>query len=98
MNFLGHCYLTRNNKELMAGNLAGDFYKGDLSKFKDTKKNIIKGVEIHRFIDHNTDNSIYIQEAAQILQEAGIRRISYIATDILLDHYLAKKWKKYMLV
>ena len=95
MNFLGHCYLTRNNKELMAGNLAGDYYKGDLKKFKKTKKNIIRGVEIHRFIDFNTDNSVYIQEAASLLQDSGIRRISYIATDILLDHYLAKKWKNY---
>ena len=95
MNFLGHCFLTRRNKELIAGNLAGDYFKGDLSKFKKYPKNIIKGVEIHRFIDSNTDNSPLIQEAAHLLQESGIRRISYIATDILLDHYLAKKWKKF---
>jgi len=95
MNFLGHCYLTRRNKKLIPGNLAGDYYKGDLSKFTETPKHIIKGVEIHRFIDSNTDNSPLIQEAARLLQESGIRRISYIATDILLDHYLAKHWKKF---
>tara|TARA_B100000809_G_C14915488_1_gene451454 strand:+ start:104 stop:697 length:594 start_codon:yes stop_codon:yes gene_type:complete len=95
MNFLGHCFLSRNNKHLIPGNLAGDYYKGDLSKFKRTPKNIIKGVEIHRFIDWNTDNSPLIQEAAHLLQESGIRRISYIASDILLDHYLAKKWSNY---
>jgi acyl carrier protein phosphodiesterase len=95
MNFLGHCYLTRHNKELIPGNLAGDFFKGDLSKFKKTPKHIIKGVEIHRYIDSNTDNSPFIQEAAHLLQASGIKRISYIATDILLDHYLAKNWIKF---
>lgn len=95
MNFLGHCFLTRHNKELIPGNLAGDHYKGDLSKFKNTPKHIIKGVEIHRFIDSNTDNSPLIKEVAHLLQESGIRRISYIASDILLDHYLAKNWKKF---
>ena len=95
MNFLGHCFLSRNEKETISGNLAGDFYKGDLSKFKKTPKHIMKGVEIHRFIDFTTDNSPLIQEAAHLLQDSGIKRISFIATDILLDHYLAKKWKKY---
>jgi len=95
MNFLGHCYLTRHHKELIPGNLAGDYFKGDLSKLKKYPKHIIKGVQIHRYIDSNTDNSPLIQEAAHLLQESGIRRISYIATDILLDHYLAKKWRKF---
>jgi len=95
MNFLGHCYLTRHNKKLIPGNLAGDFYKGSLSNFTKTPKHIIKGVEIHRFIDSTTDNSPLIQEAAHLLQNSGIKRISYIATDILLDHYLAKHWKKF---
>ena len=95
MNFLGHCFLSRNDKQLIPGNLAGDYFKGDLSKFKKTPPQIIKGVEIHRYIDSTTDNSSLIQEAAHLLQESGIRRISYIATDILLDHYLAKKWNKH---
>jgi len=95
MNFLGHCFLSRNEKETISGNLAGDFFKGDLSKYKKTPSHIIKGVEIHRYIDSTTDNSPLIKEAAHLLQDNGIKRISFIATDILLDHYLAKKWKKY---
>lgn len=95
MNFLGHCFLSRHDKSLIPGNLAGDYFKGDLSKFKKTPEHIIKGVEIHRFIDSTTDNSPLIQEAAHLLQESGVKRISYIASDILLDHYLAKKWNKY---
>ena len=95
MNFLGHCFLSRKEKETISGNLAGDFFKGDLSKFKKTPSNIIKGIEIHRYIDSTTDNSPLIQEAAHLLQDNGIKRISFIATDIILDHYLAKKWNKY---
>jgi acyl carrier protein phosphodiesterase len=95
MNFLGHCFLTRHDKHLIPGNLAGDFFKGDLSAFKQTPKHIIKGVEIHRFIDSYTDQHFAIQECAHILQNNGIKRISYIATDLLLDHCLAKNWKKF---
>ncbi|MGV6862710.1 MAG: acyl carrier protein phosphodiesterase [Putridiphycobacter sp.] len=95
MNFLGHCFLTRHQKKLIPGNLAGDFYKGDLAEFKSVPKHIMKGVEIHRFIDSYTDNHPSIQAAAHILQKNGITRISYIAIDILLDHHLAKKWRKY---
>ncbi|HIP35769.1 MAG TPA: DUF479 domain-containing protein [Crocinitomix sp.] len=95
MNFLGHCFLTRHDKTLLSGNLGGDFFKGDLDLFKETPKHIIKGVEIHRFIDSYTDNHKAVQEAAHILQDNGIKRISYIATDLLIDHYLGKKWKKF---
>ena len=95
MNFLGHCFLTRHDKTLIPGNLGGDFFKGDLSLFEKTPKHIIKGVETHRFIDSFTDNHKAIQKAAHILQDNGIKRISYIATDLLIDHYLGKKWKKF---
>jgi acyl carrier protein phosphodiesterase len=95
MNFLGHCFLSRNNKQLIPGNLAGDYFKGKLSNFNKTPDHILKGVEIHRYIDFTTDNSPLIQETAHLLQESGLKRISFIASDILLDHYLAKKWKKY---
>ncbi len=95
MNFLGHCFLTRHNKILIPGNLGGDFFKGDLSLLKKTPQHIIKGVEIHRFIDYFTDHHKAVQKVAHIIQDNGIKRISYIATDLLIDHYLGKKWKKF---
>ena len=95
MNYLGHCFLTRHKKELIPGNLAGDFYKGDLENYKNVPKHILLGAEIHRYIDSTTDNSPLIQEAAHILQENGLKKISYISTDILIDHYLAQRWSKF---
>jgi len=95
MNFLGHCFLTRHDKKLIPGNLGGDFFKGDLELFEKTPKHIIKGVKIHRFIDSYNDNHKAVQKTAHILQDNGIKRISYIATDLLLDHYLGKKWDKF---
>ena len=92
MNFLGHCLITQFNPELISGNLGGDHFKGDLSLFTELPSNIKKGIEIHRFIDSFTDNSEYIQKVAKIFQNEGVKRISYIASDIILDHYISKNW------
>ena len=94
MNYLGHAYIARNHPELIAGNFAGDSYKGKLDNF-DLPKNIIDGIKLHRYIDDFTDHSDIIIEAGHIFQDNGIARISYIATDLLLDHYLAREWLDY---
>lgn len=94
MNFLGHAYVARNHPELIAGNFAGDSFKGKLENF-DLPKNIIDGVKLHRYIDDTTDHSEIILGAGHIFQEAGIKKISYIATDIIMDHYLAREWVKF---
>lgn len=95
MNYLGHAYLTRNHPELIAGNFAGDSYKGRLSKFDHLPKNILDGVKLHRFIDHFTDRSEHLLAVSRLLNQEGIKRITFIAIDILIDHYLAKNWKNY---
>lgn len=94
MNFLGHAYIARNHTHLIAGNFAGDSYKGNLDNF-DLPKNIIDGVKLHRFIDSYTDQSAHIIEASHLFQAAGISKITYIGIDILLDHFLAREWKHY---
>lgn len=95
MNFLGHAFLARKNPELIAGNFAGDSYKGNLDKFDYLPKHILDGVRLHRFIDNFTDTSEHIKKAGKILQEKGITKIAFIATDILVDYYLAKNWAEY---
>ncbi len=95
MNFLGHCLITQFNPEFISGNLAGDHFKGDLSLFTEIPPRIKIGIEIHRFIDSYTDNSPHIQKVAKIFQEGGIKRISYIASDIILDHFISKNWGKF---
>ncbi|MDX1350774.1 MAG: ACP phosphodiesterase [Putridiphycobacter sp.] len=94
MNFLGHCLITQFNPEYISGNLAGDHFKGDLALNTLLPSNIKRGVEIHRFIDSFTDSAPEIQKVAKIFQEGGVKRISYIASDIILDHYISKNWSK----
>ena len=57
MNYLGHAYIARNNPELIAGNFAGDSYKGYLDNFEHLPKDILNGVKLHRFIDDFTDHN-----------------------------------------
>jgi len=95
MNFLGHCFLCESNEHLIAGNLAGDSYKGNTDKFLYLPKNVYNGILLHRFIDDFTDKSHYIQEVAAIMYSNKVERIAYIACDILLDHYLSKKWTEH---
>ena len=95
MNFIGHAYIARNNPELIAGNFAGDSYKGQLTNFTKLPINVLNGVKLHRFIDDYTDHSEHILAAGKIIQQEGIHKISFIATDIILDHYLTKNWNNY---
>lgn len=95
MNFVGHAYIARNNPELIAGNFAGDSYKGHLENFSYLPKHILNGIALHRYIDNFTDSSPLIKSVGQRFQQAGITKVAYIASDILLDHYLTKNWKHY---
>ena len=94
MNFLGHAYIARNHPDLIAGNFAGDSYKGKIENF-DLPNNIIQGIRLHRYIDDFTDRSDFILEAGHIFLDHGIKKIAYIATDLFVDHYLAREWIKY---
>lgn len=95
MNFLGHCFLCQRHPHLIAGNLAGDSFKGHLTNFENLPKHILDGVKLHRFIDDFTDSSKSIIAVAHLFQKNDINKISFIACDILLDHYLAKNWSNY---
>lgn len=95
MNFVGHAYIARNNPELIAGNFAGDSYKGNLDNFKHLPAHIINGVRLHRYIDNFTDTSPFIKQVGKIFQDAGVTKVAYIASDIILDHYITKNWSNY---
>lgn len=95
MNFLGHCLLSAPLPKTIPANLAGDFFKGTLKNQQHYPIYIQNGIKIHRFIDSFTDQSIHIQKIGKIFQEKGIKKVSYIASDILLDHYLSENWNQY---
>jgi acyl carrier protein phosphodiesterase len=95
MNFVGHAYIARNNPTLIAGNFAGDSYKGNLDKFIFLPPHILNGVRLHRYIDNYTDTSPFIKTVGKIFQNEGVTKVAYIASDILLDHYITKNWSNY---
>jgi len=95
MNFVGHAYIARNNPTLIAGNFAGDSYKGNLDKFIFLPSHILNGVKLHRYIDNYTDTSPLIKSVGKIFQNEGVTKVAYIASDIILDHYITKNWSDY---
>ncbi len=95
MNFLGHAYIARNHPQLIAGNFAGDSYKGKIENFKHLPQNLFYGIQLHRFIDDFTDNSEYIIDVCRIFQNEGVQKVGFIASDILLDHHLSRRWSSY---
>lgn len=95
MNFVGHAYIARNNPTLIAGNFAGDSYKGNLDKFLTLPPHILNGVKLHRYIDDFTDTSPLIKSVGKIFQNQGVTKVAYIAGDILLDHFITKNWSDF---
>lgn len=95
MNFLGHAYLSRKYPHLIAGNFAGDSYKGNLEKFNHLPKHILDGIKLHRFIDNFTDNSEHIIKAGRLLQAQDVTKVAFIATDIMVDYFLATNWSDF---
>lgn len=92
MNYLGHLYLSNNDKTLMLNNLFGDFVKGrDLSHFPIEIQN---GLILHRKIDDFIDHFPLVNELQHELYEE-LPKISSIAIDLFFDHLLAKNWKDY---
>ena len=92
MNFLAHLYLSRNEEELMVGNILADFSKG--MHFKDLSKNIQRGIEIHREIDRFTDTHPIVQQTKQRLQPE-FNHYSPVIADVFYDHFLAAYWEQF---
>jgi len=53
MNFLAHLHIAQHCKSNLAGNLLGDFVKGDPNKHYSTS--LANGIRLHRFVDSYTD-------------------------------------------
>lgn len=95
MNFLGHAYIARDFPQLIAGNFAGDSYKGKIDNFQHLPEHILNGIRLHRYIDDYTDHSEHILNVGRLFRDEGVQKVGLIATDIILDHYLSKNWKEY---
>ena len=50
MNILAHLYLSGQNEDVIIGNFIGDFVKG--KQIQKYPEEIVKGIRLHREIDH----------------------------------------------
>lgn len=92
MNFLGHLYFSRNNRDLMIANLFGDFVRG--RNFEHFPPLIQEGIILHRQIDHYIDTHPLVRELKLELM-SELPKVGPIAVDLFFDHLLAKNWEEY---
>lgn len=57
MNFLAHLHIAQHCKSNLAGNLLGDFVKGDPNKHYSTS--LSDGIRLHRFVDRYQTVTMY---------------------------------------
>ena len=93
MNYLGHLYLSGDQKDLMLANLFGDFVKG--RDYSYLPQIVQTGVTLHREIDHFIDNHPLILEILNSFLYKDLPKVASIAIDLYMDHLLAKNWSKY---
>jgi acyl carrier protein phosphodiesterase len=92
MNFLAHIYLSGDSVDLMHGNFIGDGVKG--KQIEQYHPEVQKGIQLHRFIDHFTDNHVIPAEMRSLIRP-HFRKYSGVVLDIYFDYYLGTNWNKY---
>ena len=92
MNYLAHLFLAPKSKQLLVGNLMGDFVKGN--RFEHLPIDIVTGIYQHRAIDKYTDQHPEVL-ALKACLSAERRRYFGIIVDVAFDHILAKHFQQY---
>jgi acyl carrier protein phosphodiesterase len=92
MNHLAHFYLAFEDPDMLVGQFIADGVKGN--QWKNFHGGVQKGILVHRFIDHFTDQHPLCKNLRAMLRpQLGL--LSPIALDVFLDHVLAKNWNLY---
>lgn len=91
MNYLAHLHLADNSQTSLAGNLAGDFSKGNIAQYP---KVLQQGIWLHRQIDKITDEHEITHDLLTKFP-ASHRRVARILMDLSFDHMLAYYWDEY---
>ncbi len=92
MNFLAHLYLSGPHPQTIFGNFIGDGVKGNKASLY--SEEVQKGIALHRFIDHYTDNHL-ITERARKLIRPQFRKYAGVVLDVYFDHFLGNNWPNY---
>ena len=89
MNILAHGWLSGRNDALLAGNLLGDFVKGDPAHPRHLlTPGEVAGVRLHRAIDSFTDAHLEVAAVRELLRPR-CHKYAGPAVDIFFDHFLA---------
>jgi acyl carrier protein phosphodiesterase len=92
MNFLAHCHLSGENRDILFGNFIADSVKGsDFNKFPTDIRN---GIIHHRKIDTYTDRHEIVRTSIKLIRPV-YGKFSGIIIDIYYDHFLALNWEKF---
>ena len=84
--------MSGDHEEIKIGNFIGDYVKGrDYQKYP---LNIMKGILIHREIDHYTDSHPVVQKSKSHLKIKS-KRYTGIIIDVFYDHFLSVEWKRF---
>ncbi len=96
MNFLAHIYLSGNSDDIKIGNFLGDFVKGRLNKLSEKiySEDVIKGMALHREIDHFTDTHPIVKQSIDRLQPK-YHKFSGIVLVFFYYHVFEKNFQKY---
>jgi len=92
MNFLGHLYLSFDEKPLLLGNFMGDFVKG--KAYQNYSKPIQKGILLHRQIDLFTDQHDAVRACTRALRPK-FGKYASIIPDIFFDYFLVRNWDNF---
>lgn len=91
MNFLAHLHLADISGTSLAGNLAGDFAKGNIT---DHPFHLQQGIWLHRQIDRITDEHELTRDLRRQFPKA-LQRVAPVLMDLAFDHMLARYWEEY---
>lgn len=93
MNFLGHAYFNYGDDEMLAGNLFGDYVKGNIDT-KPLPEGIKNGLRYHRLLDAYCDDLLSYQEIKNLAgPDYGLYK--GIIADVFIDHLLARYWNEF---
>jgi len=90
MNLIAHIFLSQDNPDWIIGNMVADFIRGK-EKYNFSKE-IIQGIDLHRFIDFFTDHHSVVRESVEILKPTH-KKYSPVISDIIYDYLLINNWK-----
>lgn len=92
MNFLAHMYLSCSDEDLLMGNFIADYIRNrDLVLYTEE---IVKGIKLHRHIDHFTDTHPQVIKSTRVLREHH-GKYAPVVIDVCYDYILSKNWERY---